>query len=242
MAKIHLLLQNAKGIGKSFIASIIAQYKLHRGKSLLCIDTDSSTYGFARYKALDVKKFSIKDGKNLEDHFNELFDSITLTKAYEDIIVDSPFSSFIPLSSHIISQKIASKLQDSGHELILHIVIVGGENFIDTLHGFSQLITQIPDGATFILWLNSYFGPIKYEGKTFEDMKVYQDNKQHISAIVPLPILKKETFGKDLANMMHEALTFNEAISLSPRMIVTKQRLKMIRDQLFRQLDTAICV
>ena len=37
---IHLSLQGKGGVGKSLIASILAQYLLKRGKPVRCVDTD----------------------------------------------------------------------------------------------------------------------------------------------------------------------------------------------------------
>ncbi len=37
---IHLSLQGKGGVGKSLVASILAQYFLHTGRDLCCIDTD----------------------------------------------------------------------------------------------------------------------------------------------------------------------------------------------------------
>lgn len=49
MAKIHMILQGKGGVGKSFISSKLAQYKVAKGRNLLCIDTDpvnATFYGF----------------------------------------------------------------------------------------------------------------------------------------------------------------------------------------------------
>ena len=40
MAKIHMVLQGKGGVGKSFIATVIAQYKISKGQQPQCIDTD----------------------------------------------------------------------------------------------------------------------------------------------------------------------------------------------------------
>lgn len=50
MAKIHMVLQGKGGVGKSFIASTLAQHKLAKGKKLLCIDTDPVNATFNGFK------------------------------------------------------------------------------------------------------------------------------------------------------------------------------------------------
>jgi hypothetical protein len=70
-------------------------------------------------------------------------------------------------------------------------------------------------------------------------MKVYKNNKDRIAALINIPDLKKETFGRDLTEMLQQKITFNEAINSPQRSIMTRQWLKLIRDQLFSQMDNA---
>ncbi|HAU2011325.1 TPA: conjugal transfer protein TraL, partial [Legionella pneumophila] len=49
-------------------------------------------------------------------------------------------------------------------------------------------------------------------------------------------------FGRDLTDMLQQKMTFNEAINCPERNIMTKQRLKLIRDQLFGQIDNAMVI
>jgi hypothetical protein len=57
--------------------------------------------------------------------------------------------------------------------------------------------------------------------------------------IVTIPTLKEETFGRDLSEMLQDRLTFDEALSMESRTIMTRQRLKIVKGQLFGQLDSA---
>jgi hypothetical protein len=126
-----------------------------------------------------------------------------------------------------------------GHELVVHTVVTGGQAFSDTISGFGQLVTQFPSEALFVVWLNPYWGPIEHEGKGFEQMKIYLANKERVSAIIRLPSLKKETYGRDLTDMLKERLTFAEALASSSLTIMTRQRLKIIQEQVFQQLECA---
>lgn len=131
-------------------------------------------------------------------------------------------------------------LKELGHELIIHTVITGGQALSDTIYGFAQLVGQFPDDVKFIVWLNPYWGKIENDGKPFEKMNVYKDNKERIAAIINIPELKEETFGHDLSEMLRQKITFEEAIGSSNTNIMTKQRLKIVRDKLFNQLDNAM--
>jgi hypothetical protein len=130
--------------------------------------------------------------------------------------------------------------KEMGHELVVHTIITGGQALLDTVSGFSQLINHFPEQISLVVWLNPYWGTIEHEGKNFEQLKVYKDNKGRVSAIVQIPDLKKETYGRDLSDMLQDRLTFDEALAKESLTIMTRQRLKIIRDQLFKQLDSAV--
>src|SRR6266536_1166403 len=60
---IHLSLQGKGGVGKSLIASILAQYFRDRGREIRCIDTDPVNSTMFQYKALDVSRLELlRDG------------------------------------------------------------------------------------------------------------------------------------------------------------------------------------
>jgi hypothetical protein len=74
--------------------------------------------------------------------------------------------------------------------------------------------------------------------KVQEQLKAYRDNKDKISALIQIPDLKKETYGRDLTEMLQQKLTFNEVLGMPEKSIMTRQRLQIVRDQLFGQLDS----
>ena len=167
--------------------------------------------------------------------FDDLIELIALSES--DIVIDNGASTFIALSHYLISNHIASMLKELGHTLVIHTVITGGQAFQDTLNGFNQLIKHFSDEVKIIVWLNPYWGNINIQGKTFEDLRGYQENKKKISAIIHIPNFKEETFGSDLKDMLKERLTFVEAISKKELTIMMRQRLKIISTQIFKQLD-----
>ena len=65
MAKIHMVLQGKGGVGKSFIAAILAQYKAGKGQTPLCIDTDPVNLTFHGYKALGVRRLELMDADEI---------------------------------------------------------------------------------------------------------------------------------------------------------------------------------
>ena len=238
MAKIHMVLQGKGGVGKSLIAAILAQYNVSKGKQPLCIDTDPVNATFHGFKALKVKRLQIMDGDEMNPrHFDSLVELIAPSTV--DVIIDNGASSFVPLSHYLISNQVPALLQEMGHELVVHTVITGSQALTDTVNGFAQLATQFPAESSFIVWLNPYWGAIEYEGKSFEQMKAYINNKSRVTAIIKMPTLKEETYGRDLADMLQEHLTFDEALANSALTIMTRQRLKIVKSALFAQLDNS---
>lgn len=238
MTKIHMVLQGKGGVGKSMIAATIAQYKAGKGQKPLCIDTDPVNSTFEGYKALGVRCLNIMEGNEINTRaFDTLIEMIA--SADGEVIIDNGASSFVPLSSYLIGNQVPAMLQDMGHELVVHTVVTGGQAFKDTLMGLAQLAAQFPAECTFVVWLNPYWGQIESEGKGFEKMKAYTDNKARVSAIIQIPTLKAETYGRDFSEMLQERRTFDEALADPALTIMTRQRLKIVKTQIFQQLDNA---
>lgn len=234
MATIHLILQGKGGVGKSMIAALIAQYQRTKGKRPLCLDTDPVNASFQAYKGLPVTRLHILQDEEIDPRsFDQLVELISHAKG--DVVIDNGASSFVPLSAYLITNQVPALLHEMKHQLVVHTVITGGQAQSDTLHGFTQLVKQFPADVSFIVWLNPYWGPIEREGKPFEQMKAYTAHKDRISAMIRLPDLKKETFGRDLSDMLQAHLTFEEAMALPSLTIMTRQRLSIIKKQLFEQ-------
>jgi hypothetical protein len=241
MAKAHLILQGRGGVGKTLVAVLLAQALVRMGREPTNIDTDPVNATFSGYAALNVQRLEIMEDDEINPRsFDRLVEMINA--ATGDVVVDNGASSFVPLSHFLISNKVPALLTDMGHQLVVHILIAGAQSLQDTIHGFAQLARQFPPEALFVVWLNPYYGPIEHEGKAFEQMRAYVVNKDRVSAIIRLPSLKKETYGRDLAEMLQARLTFDEALALGTLTIMTRQRLKIIREQVFAQIAAATVI
>lgn len=238
MAKVHLVLQGKGGVGKSVIAALVAQYKASKGQSPLCVDTDPVNATFEGYQSLNVKRLNIlQDDEINTRNFDELVELIATSE--HDVIIDNGASSFVPLSHYLISNEVPALLNHMGHEMVVHTVIAGSQSLLDTVNGFSQLVSQFPIESMFVVWLNPYWGPIELQGKKFEQMKAYTNNKDRVTAIIDMPKLKEETYGRDFAEMLESRKTFTEALNDESLTIMTRQRLKIVQSQIFGLLDNA---
>lgn len=236
MAKIHLVLQGKGGVGKSMVAATMAQYKLSQHQRVLCIDTDPVNATLSGYRKLNVQRMDLIDRDEINTrHFDAVVE--WMLTAESDVIIDNGASSFVPMSHYLLSNQVPALLQEMGHELVIHTVITGGQALLDTVSGFAQLVSQFPPECLFAVWLNPYWGAIEHEGKGFEQMKAYLNHKERVSALIQIPALKAETYGRDFADMLQARLTFDEALAMENLTIMTRQRLKIVRAQFFGQIE-----
>lgn len=236
MKKVHLTLQGKGGVGKTFIASLLAQYHTEKGLDALCIDTDPVNATFSGYKAFKAQRLELMNGNELNPRkFDTMMELLLTTDSH--FIIDNGAASFLPLSNYIIENKIVDLLDEAGKEVVVHTVITGGQGLRDTLSGFVKLIESLSPKAQVIVWLNEYFGPIvSDEGKTFEEMKAYTQHKSRVSGLIRIARKTSSTFGQDIEQMLHRRATFEEVNTTPDFELMAKQRLNMVKDELFSQM------
>ena len=232
-----MVLQGKGGVGKSLVASTLAQYLLSKSCNISCIDTDPVNASFYGYKSLNVDVINIlKDDEIDPLLFDQLIEKIIVNPT-ENFIIDNGASAFVAFSNYIIKNDIPALLKDHDCELVIHILITGGQSMDDTVNGFVNIITQFPNDCSFIVWLNPFWGDIEKNGMTFEEMKAYTENKNRILAIVNMPKLNPQTFGVNYATLLKNKQTFDESLQNSALTVMERQRLKMIQKQYYEQLD-----
>ncbi|TVZ39887.1 CobQ/CobB/MinD/ParA nucleotide binding domain-containing protein [Alteromonadaceae bacterium 2753L.S.0a.02] len=235
---IHLILQGKGGVGKSYIASIIAQFCNTKGTTL-AIDTDPVNATFAGYEGLNVERADIMDGDDINPRrFDALMETIFNANC-DDVIIDNGASSFLPLLSYLISNGVIDLFKEYGHTPVIHTVITGGQAQIDTLAGFVKLLDHFgQNGEKLVVWLNEYWGEVVDRNIPFDRMPVYKHNQDKVKAIITIPDLKHETFGEDVAQMLKARQTFDEAISSDTFNFMARQRLMKVKNHLFDAMQT----
>ena len=77
-----------------------------------------------------------------------------------------------------------------------------------------------------VVWINEYFGEIERDGKTFDQMQVFLDNREKVLTSIGIPQRSPDLYGSDIRHMRERKLTFDEAIRVEPEFnIVEKYRL-----------------
>jgi CobQ/CobB/MinD/ParA nucleotide binding domain len=234
---IHLTLQGKGGVGKSLVASILAQYLREKGKEVRCIDTDPVNRTFAQYSALGADRLNLRDDHNRIEQ--RAFDSLIERFVNEEgatFVVDNGASTFLPLWHYLLENSALEYLRQNGRRVYVHTVITGGQALLDTLNGFHEL-AQTTAERNIVVWVNEYFGRVEAEGKKFSEMAAYRENSEKVCGAVIFSKRNQDTFGRDVEEMIAAKLTFQEAISAAKLPIMAKQRLKIVQRDLFEQLD-----
>jgi hypothetical protein len=242
MKKVHLSLQGKGGVGKSLIAALLAQYFAEGGDPAVCIDTDPVNATFAGYAGLNVEHLALMgpDKKISERQFDSMMERI-LTED-RNFVIDNGASSFVPLSSYLVENDAAAMIAENGKQLVVHSVVTGGQALADTVHGLSSLLSQMPASAQIVVWLNEYFGPIERDGRPFDQLGVYKENKDRIHGVVRLDRQTSDTFRKDLESLLDAKLTFAEALDPeSDRFgLMPRQRLTQMRRTIFERIALVV--
>lgn len=236
--QIDLILQGKGGVGKSFIASLLAQHYRSRNITPICVDTDPVNATFAGYEAFGVERLDIMEGEDINPRQFDVLVERIMKGADSDtvMVVDNGAASFVPLCSYLASNEVFPLLTEAGHELRLHTVLTGGQALEDTFKGLTSLAGSFPD-TPIVVWLNEYFGPLERNGVSLEKSAQYKALAKRIAAQITLPAIKKETFGHDLEQMLSARQTFDEAIASDAYSIMARQRLKMIWRKVSGQME-----
>ena len=234
-ATIHLTLQGKGGVGKSLVASILAQYFRHHGKEIHCIDSDPVNQTFSQYAELGAEHLALmRNGRIDSGGFDVLIDRVLSEDGI--FIVDNGASTFVPLWSYMVENNVLEMLAAAGRKLYVHTVVTGGQALGDTLKGFKSLAESTAE-RNIVVWLNEYFGVIERDGKTFTDMLAYQESESKVCGMIRIAKRNQDTFGRDVEEVIARKKTFEDAIRNGTASVMSKQRLKMVQRDLFEQLD-----
>lgn len=237
MKELHFVLQGKGGVGKSFIASLLSQYlKSRKSIEINNFDTDPVNPTLSRYSALNVQLVPILTEHKTID--TSRFDSFVEQLIEKDgiAVIDNGAATFVPLLGYITEIDLFSLFADSDIKVYIHVPVVGGQALDETMTGLSS-ICQLGDSFKVIPWLNEFQGEIEHENKSFMDFKLIQLNKSKILGHVKLVNRNPDTFGKDIRRMTEDSLTFEQIVQNKTYTLIPKQRLKQVRDDVYRQLD-----
>ncbi|MFM5441945.1 conjugal transfer protein TraL [Aeromonas enteropelogenes] len=233
---IHFILQGKGGIGKSFIAVLLAQYFQKKGADMKALDTDQENTTFAHYKSLGVRHIPVMNESRIIDakRFDQLMEILLSEEG--TFVIDNGANTFSPLLAYIVENDVIPFLQENGKKVYIHTVVGGGDTMADTANGFNSIALGVD--APIVMWMNEHFGPMKTdEGKEFTDTKVFKNHQSRLHGAVLLPARNHQTFGDDIKRMNTKRLTADEVMSSSEFNFMEKKRIRDAVNDVFNQLD-----
>lgn len=235
-ATVHFVLQGKGGVGKSVVASWLAEFLTSQGQKVCAIDADPINRSLGQYKGLKPELLDLVNADGLVERgrFDTLVDRFATAQGA--FIVDAGATAFLPLWTYILETELIRMLRELGRTVYIHIPIGGGEMLSDTLLGFKTLAESVTE-RSLIVWLNEYFGPVSRAGKNFDQMQVCLDNRDKILAVIGLPQRSADTYGETVRRMRERKMTFGEALESPEFMLAQRSRLHIIRRDLFEQLE-----
>ena len=231
----HVVLQGKGGVGKSYIASLIAQYLRDQDRLDSCFDTDPVNGSFQSIGSLQVRPVALLEDDAIHvKGIDMLIEAIIAAK--KDVVVDNGAASFLPLSRYLIDNDIPAFLKGHGVKMTVHSVVTGGANGLDTLAGLDALIPNFTPAAQLVVWVNEFLGPVRFSGIDFEETPVFEQNRSKIHGLVYLRKLDPVMFAPNLADMLNRKMTFAEAATSDQFVLMEKSRLFRIKTGIWSQL------
>lgn len=240
MSGIHIILQGKGGVGKTMTAWWLGQYFANKGE-LRAYDLDSVNPTFSQYKALNPTVLPILtselklNGEALDKVFGDLF------AAEVPHVLDVGASGFVPLLTYLADSGILEMLLDAGKEVCMHTVVTGGPGAADTLVGASMVLDHTVPGTKSVIWSNPFFGDVSMDGKGLRDFKMIKASADKLSGIVEIT-KRNDLFVENVRSVAQAGRTANEALSDNALNPIVRQRIKVVRDDIFGQLDAIFSI
>jgi hypothetical protein len=151
----HFVLQGKGGVGKSLVASLLAQYLVDHSRLEACFDTDPVNGSLQAIPALKARPIALLADDTLNvQAVDRLVESILKAKA--DVVVDNGAASFLPFSRYLVENDIPAVLREHATPMMVHTVVTGGGNGMDTLKGLDALVRHFAPGAEIVVWINEF--------------------------------------------------------------------------------------
>jgi hypothetical protein len=234
---VHFVLQAKGGIGKSFVATLLAQHLLNETGAVRCFDTDQENTTFARYTALGVRHVALADPSRVINP--KRFDSLMETLLVEDgnFVIDTGANTFSNLLAYMVENEVFALLADAGKTSCVHTIVGGGDTLVDTAGGFYAIAQKVIN-TRIVLWFNEHFGEIKTaEGKPFTETLAYRQCAARLTGVVTLYRRNPATFGEDIRKLNTRRHTIAQALASTEYTLMEKQRLKTFSRDVFGQLE-----
>lgn len=245
MLRLHMTLGDKGGIGKSFIASLMAQYYLDNvtNVNLTCLDLDPKNRTFSRYAGLDVDFIDVQSDGDIDREKFDLFVNRVVSAGDDgEVIADVGGNIYISLTDYLRVNEVLQVFIAMGVQVILHVPIVGAGDLFPTLKTLDELAASTPEEAQIAIWINQKNGRVEHNGKSFEESERATDYGTRIRAVTYIPLWRPD-MQVSVAAMLEEAVTFNAVMGMPIFDIMGKQRVRMAQRYLYQAIEkSGVCI
>ncbi|MBA1446875.1 MAG: hypothetical protein FE835_18640 [Gammaproteobacteria bacterium] len=154
---VHFIAQRKGGVGKTLVSSMIAEYALRAGPTMV-IDMDPKNGSISEFKELKATPVLMNDLVSYQGA-GSLLALITESPSATSWVVDTAGESFDALLTYLSGNGIRDILTEAGHEMFIHIVVSGGASLAASGNSLGDVYEKIgPDSL--VVWRNDFFGPV----------------------------------------------------------------------------------
>ncbi len=244
MARVNMVVGTKGGIGKSLIACMLAEYLVEkRGAAGLnppmLMDIDPTNGSFSAIEGLGVKFLDVLTNDDIDrNKFDVLVENVSNAQHDDVFVIDTGSNAYIPLMTYMSVNAVPEMLMENGAEIVLHIPIMGGSELVQTVRCMNEVCKKTPKEAKIAVWLNGKNGSIEFQGKSFENMDAFKNNKARVKSIIRIyewPV----DMAKDIAESLKNGKTFLEAAQDANATVMTRQRMKMARRYMFERIEAS---
>lgn len=237
---LHVVIQPKGGVGKSFIAALLAEFLRSKSRLGLCIDLDVSNVTFGEYEEFKVRRIDLVENKKVDQRKFDVFISNVLA-AKNDVVVDTGANTYHPLTAYLHEEGFVPALIGEGLNVVLHVPVTSA--VAETLEGLEDVARVFPpmEGVSIVVWANRTFGPIELAGQRIENMKAYEDlvAADRIDAEVILDKLEESTGETAVRTAIRLRKSLHACAEDTTLPMVQRWRYKRIAGELFAAMEKA---
>lgn len=232
---INIVLAGKGGVGKSMVASCLAQYFMSLERDLYCANVDPLSVGFNSYEDFNVDQINIRTnhGELAMSKFDRLVER--LIEHPGDSVIDTGGASYLPILGYLARNDVFPLLQSHGKRVLIHAPIVGGIGLEPSLRGLSALLKL---AVPIVVWKNEHFGPLLVNGIcALEQSESFRAADDQILGVVELFPRGPDTHGNDISLMLAERWTFTSVRNIPEVKVMQQLRYCRAWEKILHKLD-----
>lgn len=230
-SSVNFVFQSPGGIGKTLVASWVAEFFAERDLPFIAYDADPSRKVLAQIPTIAAKPINLvyRDSSGQTKlntaEMDETFSSFL--EGTDSVIVDCGGAGYERVSSYLLANNLIEVLAEE-RRVLIHIIVVGGRDHAATVKECAHIIQAYPDTVEKVVWINPHFGPVEYNGTPFLESAFMQDNADKVSGIINMPELQHDYTSDYFKTMVANKLTFSDIAKSIDWNAIAKLRMKNI--------------